>query len=74
MLVMCGLPVMGAWWVDLAEDAGCPPLLHTSYANRENLSEEWFRATEQLPPEERAMILNQPAPPSGLVYSGVLRV
>jgi len=70
MLVMCGLPVMGAWWVELAEDAGCTPLLHTSYSNRENLSEEWFKATEQLPPEERAaMIMNQPAPPSGLVYS-----
>lgn len=70
MLVMCGLPVMDAWWVRMAEDAKCSPIMHTSYANRENLSESWFEATEQLPPEERAaMILNQPKPASGLVYS-----
>ncbi len=35
-------------------------LSYVSYANRANLSEAWFKATEALPPAEReAMIMNQ---------------
>jgi len=70
ILVMVGLPVSDAWWVRMAEDNGCPAIFHTSYANRANLSEAWFRATEALPPAEReAMIMNKPTPPTGSVYS-----
>jgi len=70
ILVMVGLPVADAWWVRMAEDNGCPAIFHTSYANRANLSEAWFKATEALPPAEReAMIMNKPTPPTGSVYS-----
>lgn len=70
ILVMVGLPVSDAWWVRMAEDNGCPAIFHTSYANRANLSEAWFRATEALPPAEReAMVMNRPTPPTGSVYS-----
>jgi hypothetical protein len=70
ILVMVGLPVSDAWWVRMAEDNGCPAIFHTSYANRANLSEAWFKATEALPPAEReAMIMNKPTPPTGSVYS-----
>ena len=70
IMILVGLPVSGAWWCQLAETAGCKPLLFTSYVNQANLSEAWFEATKLLPPEEReAMVLNKPRPPSGLVYS-----
>ncbi len=70
ILVMCGLPVVDAWWCRLADDAGYRPIMHTSYANQANLSESWFAATETLPPEEReAMVLNEPRPVTGAVYS-----
>ena len=70
ILILVGLPVADAWWVQLAEQSGLSPLLYTSYVNRAHLSEEWFEATELLPKEEReAMVMNQPRPPSGLVYS-----
>ena len=70
ILVMVGLPVADAWWVRMAEDNGCPAIFHTSYANRANLSEAWFKATEALPPAEReAMVMNRPTPPTGSVYS-----
>ena len=60
ILVMVGLPVSDAWWVRMAEDNGCPAIFHTSYANRANLSEAWFKATEALPPAEReAMVMNK---------------
>lgn len=69
ILVMVGLPVADAWWVRMAEDNGCQPIYHTSYANKQNLSAAWFKATEALPPEERAaMIMNEPRPPTGTVY------
>jgi hypothetical protein len=68
-LILVGLPVADAWWCQMAEDAGCSPLLFTSYVNQSNLSDEWFEATKLLPPDEReAMVLNKPKPPSGLVY------
>jgi hypothetical protein len=68
-LILVGLPVADAWWCQMAEDAGCSPLLFTSYVNQSNLSDEWFEATKLLPPDEReAMVLNRPKPPSGLVY------
>lgn len=70
IMVLVGLPVIDAWWCKLAEQANCEPLLYTSYVNQDNLSEEWFKATELLPDDEReAMVLNKPKPPSGLVYS-----
>ena len=70
ILVMVGLPVADAWWVRLAEDNGCQPIYHTSYANKQNLSAAWFKATEALPPEERAaMVMNEPRPPTGTIYS-----
>jgi hypothetical protein len=70
IMVLVGLPVIDAWWVKLAEQANCMPLLFTSYVNQDNLSDEWFKATELLPDDEReAMVLNKPKPPSGLVYS-----
>jgi len=68
-LILVGLPVADAWWVQMAEDAGCRPLMFTSYVNEGNLSEAWFEATKLLPDDEReAMVLNKPKPPSGLVY------
>jgi len=70
IMVLVGLPVIDAWWCKLAEQANCAPLLFTSYVNQDNLSDEWFKATELLPDDEReAMVLNKPKPPSGLVYS-----
>jgi hypothetical protein len=70
ILIMVGLPVADAWWCSLAEKAGYNPLLFTSYVNQSNLSDEWFEATKLLPEEERlAMVMNQPRPPSGLIYS-----
>ena len=70
IMVLVGLPVIDAWWCKLAEQANCAPLLFTSYVNQDNLSDEWFKATELLPKDEReAMVLNKPKPPSGLVYS-----
>jgi hypothetical protein len=70
IMVLVGLPVIDAWWCKLAEQADCVPLLFTSYVNQDNLSDEWFKATELLPDDEReAMVLNKPKPPSGLVYS-----
>ena len=70
IMILVGLPVSGAWWCQLAETAGCLPLLYTSYVNEANLSVAWFEATKLLPPAEReAMVMNKPRPPSGLVYS-----
>ena len=70
ILVLVGLPVVDAWWCQMAEDAGYNPLLFNSYVNEENLAAEWFEATKLLPPDEReAMVMNRPKPPSGLVYS-----
>lgn len=69
-LVMVGLPVFGAWWVDLAEKANCNPIFYSSYVNEANLSQAWFEATKNLPEDERkAMIDNIPMPREGLVYS-----
>ena len=48
IMVLVGLPVIDAWWCKLAEQAKCVPLLYTSYVNEDNLSEEWFKATEPL--------------------------
>jgi hypothetical protein len=70
ILILVGLPVADAWWVQLGERAGYTPLLFTSYVNQDNLSDAWFEATELLPEEERlAMVMNEPRPPSGLIYS-----
>ena len=70
IMILVGLPVSGAWWCNLAEEAKCQPLLYTSYVNSANLSEEWFEATKLLPQAEReAMVMNKPRPPSGLIYS-----
>jgi hypothetical protein len=53
----------------MAEQAGCTPLLFSSYVNQANLSSEWFEATKLLPHEEReAMVMNKPRPPTGLIY------
>jgi hypothetical protein len=69
-MILVGLPVSGAWWCNLAEEANCQPLLYTSYVNSANLSAEWFEATKLLPQAEReAMVMNKPRPPSGLIYS-----
>ena len=70
IMILVGLPVAGAWWVEMAEAANCTPLLFSSYVNESNLSAEWFEATKLLPHEEReAMVMNRPRPPAGLIYS-----
>ena len=70
IMILVGLPVSSAWWVQMAEQAECEPLLYSSYVNEANLSAEWFEATKLLPAEEReAMVMNKPKPPSGLIYS-----
>ena len=70
IMILVGLPVADAWWCRLAERSECKPLLYTSYVNEANLSQEWFEATKLLPEAERlAMVMNQPRPPSGLVYN-----
>ena len=70
ILILVGLPVVGAWWVTMAETAGYEPLLFTSYVNKQNLSDDWFEATKLLPADEReAMVMNKPKPPTGLIYS-----
>lgn len=70
ILILVGLPVSDAWWCQLAEKAGYNPLLFTSYVNQDNLSDDWFEATKLLPEEERlAMVMNQPRPPTGLIYN-----
>ena len=69
-MIMVGLPVWGAWWVDFAEKAGCTPIFHSSHVNKENLSEAWFDAVKNLPESERlAMVEGLPQSPSGLIYS-----
>ncbi len=70
ILVLVGLPVADAWWCAMAERANYNPLLFTSYVNKANLSEQWFESTRLLPEAEReAMVMNKPAPPTGLIYS-----
>ena len=70
ILILVGLPVVDAWWVNMAENQGLTPLFFSSYVNQDNLAEEWFEATKMLPPDEReAMIMNKPKPPTGLIYS-----
>ena len=70
IMILVGLPVSGAWWVEMAESAGCAPMLYTSYVNSANLSADWFEATKLLPEAEReAMVMNKPRPPSGLIDS-----
>ena len=70
ILILVGLPVSDAWWCQLSEKAGYNPLLFTSYVNQDNLSDEWFEATKLLPEEERlAMVMNEPRPPTGLIYN-----
>ena len=70
ILILVGLPVVDAWWVNMAENQGLTPLLFSSYVNQNNLADEWFEATKMLPPDEReAMIMNKPKPPTGLIYS-----
>jgi hypothetical protein len=69
-MIMVGLPVWGAWWVDFAEKAGCTPIFYASHVNKANLSEAWFDAVKNLPESERlAMVENQPRPPQGVIYS-----
>lgn len=69
-LVMVGLPVWSAWWTSFAERAGCNPIFYSSFVNKKNLGEDWFKAIEALPEaEKRAMVYNEPAPQTGLVYS-----
>lgn len=70
-LIICGLPVHGAWWVRMAEETGGAIIKHTSHVNKQNLSPEWFTmARNTLPQAEyEAMIENRPAPPRGLVLS-----
>ena len=70
ILILVGLPVVDAWWVNMAESQNIAPLFFSSYVNQENLADEWFEATKMLPADEReAMIMNKPKPPSGLIYS-----
>ena len=70
ILILVGLPVVDAWWVNMAENQNIAPLFFSSYVNQDNLAEEWFEATKMLPPDEReAMIMNKPKPPTGLIYS-----
>lgn len=70
IMILVGLPVVGAWWVSMSESAGYDPLLFTSYVNKQNLSDDWFEATKMLPVDEReAMVMNKPKPPTGLIYS-----
>jgi len=70
IMILVGLPVADAWWCNMAEEAGFEPLLFTSYVNQANLSEAWFEATKMLPEAEReAMVMNKPAPPTGLIYN-----
>jgi len=69
-LIMVGLPVWGAWWVEMAEKANCRPIFFSSHVNANNLSADWFEATKNLPEDERlAMIENQPKPRAGMVYN-----
>lgn len=69
-LVMVGLPVWGAWWVDMATKANCKPIFFSSHVNKANLSDDWFEAIKSLPEEERlAMVENQPKPKSGMIYN-----
>ena len=70
ILILVGLPVVDAWWVNMAESQNIAPLFFSSYVNQDNLADEWFEATKMLPPDEReAMIMNKPKPPIGLIYS-----
>jgi len=70
ILILVGLPVVDAWWVNMAESQNIAPLFFSSYVNQDNLADEWFEATKMLPPDEReAMIMNKPKPPTGLIYS-----
>lgn len=70
IMILVGLPVIDAWWCKYAEERNFKPLLYTSYVNQENLSDAWFEATKHLPPDERAaMVMNDPRPPTGLVYN-----
>ena len=70
-LIVVGLPVYGSWWMKLCHESGGYPIEATSYANKENLSEDWYRmARDTLPRAEyEAMVMNRPQPPTGLVLN-----
>jgi hypothetical protein len=74
VVVMAGLPVWNAWWVretaKMPKGVGC--VIHgTSFDNRGVLRPEWFE--DQFirlgRKEFRAMLLNEPQPPEGQIYS-----
>ena len=68
-IVMAGLPIHDAWWVQIAQENGYQPLFFNSYINSANLSQSWFDNLKSLPIAERmAMIENNPMPHVGGVY------
>ena len=68
-LMMTGLPVAGAWWMQYAEERHGATVYAISHVNAANLGDGWLAEAENLPAAERdAMIYNRPQPPDGQVY------
>ena len=70
VIILTGLPVADAWWMTSAQDAGGITFTATSFANKDNLSPEFFEnARRTLDPEEyAAMVEGKPQPPRGQIY------
>lgn len=70
-IVMAGLPIYNAWWEDAAKTlGGAGAIVHGTSFDNHLLRPEWFDdAWDTLGEAEyRAMLLNQPRAPEGVVY------
>jgi hypothetical protein len=69
-VVVAGLPVWGAWWVEAAVKAGCVPIRSASHVNKAVIG-AWLASIEGNIPEReyRKMVLAIDEPPEGIVYS-----
>lgn len=69
-VVVAGLPVWGAWWVEAAAKAGCTPIRSSSHVNRAVLGDWLESIRENIPEKEyRRMVEAIDEPPEGIVYS-----
>jgi len=68
-LVACGLPVWGAFWMEVTKKAGGKCFTFSSYANT-NLPQSYFDNLKATLTEEEylAMVMAVPQPPTGSVY------
>lgn len=70
-LIIFGLPVWGAWWVEMAEKEGGCVIRSTSHDNAANLDPGFFAAAKArlTTAEYKALVDGLPQAPEGLVYA-----